>query len=783
MSRKNHRISFRLIALFLLFSLTLSLLSSCKSDGGDKETLRTVEVTNQYRVVLFEAPEGYAADRPYAIGGKIYIRYYDGDDTDEAQKNLLYVYDQTGAALKKNELTAMNPDRQPCFLIPSGDGAVFTVENGKIRKTAYDGAPIFEIDVQRDFGIADVVDTNNCQLLHCGGFYFFMLTCSDRSSKSRTISYAALLALTESGEPVNKIVYDESSYAKLFQSPAGDVMFYSTNVLNPLEPRKYYTVDTDAWKAEKAETPALPEEANLSRDAFVQVNSDSYYDAGFSDAYTGYYKDTVGLYGYNPDAAPELLVNWTNSGLTAQDCEVISVLSPDAVLCVIEEVSMLGGRRTGTQKIPALLIKVPDEEEQGKTVLTLAITAVNTDLYRLIVNFNRSSEKYRVVVDDYTVYNSSGNTGLAEQRFDLDLASGVVHDIVFLYHNKRSKYIEKEIFADLYEFFDADETFSRESLLGCIRQNCETDGKLFAVPRGFYISTLVGKTALVGERETLTINDLRELTEKLPSDARLFLRTGRDTIFKWTLQSLTNEYIDYRNASCSFTEPSFIELLECMKTLPVTGRSRSISVTVNTDEIGEMRGETAYLLEYLLESINSFIGLKIVFGDDAYTIKGYPSQTGNGSIIQISDNLAIRDKSEQKEGAWEFLKYVLSDEEQTAQSRLPVTNPALSALLEEYKSKYFYYNKQKPNTTNLSILDDVPENPFVEPHVELRFTEADAEEVRRFLNDVTFSPNYDQTAISIIVEEATDYFGGTTIAQKCAENIQNRVSIYLSEQN
>ena len=41
----------------------------------------------------------------------------------------------------------------------------------------------------------------------------------------------------------------------------------------------------------------------------------------------------------------------------------------------------------------------------------------------------------------------------------------------------------------------------------------------------------------------------------------------------------------------------------------------------------------------------------------------------------------------------------------------------------------------------------------------------------------------DSAVNSIIQEEYTAYINGETMAQKCAELIQNRVSIYLSEQS
>ncbi|MBR6427748.1 MAG: hypothetical protein IKS28_07990, partial [Clostridia bacterium] len=618
MSRKRYHIPHRLIAFFLFLTLTMGLFASCKS-SVDKDPLRTVEVTNRYRVVPFEAPEGFTADRPYAIGGKIYIRYYQGN-YNEDQKNRLYVYDQTGAVVEKHELTVANPGGLYYSLIPSDDGAYYTVDKLKIRKAQYDGTPIFEVGLSEAFGFTDSV--SGAQLLHREGLLFFMIDCSRITSTGSGGSvavnnYNVLFALTESGEAVNKLEYrGDQGGTRFFLSPDGKVMFCNPAQSSMFQSRKYYTVNTETWKAEETAMPALPADANK----LFRVNyPDLYYDASFSDVYTGYYRNDVGLFGYNNADASELLVNWTNSDLIGQNCDVVSVLAPDAVVCMLTETKRIGSRINDSTETPALLIKMSDEEAQSRTVLTLAVTDNASAVYEMVVNFNRSSEQYRVVVDDYSAYNSGGIENIGEQRFDIDLASGAVHDIVFISARSREKYIAKGTFADLYEFFDADETLSRESLLGCVRQSSETDGRLFVLPLSFQIYTLAGKTALVGGKETLTINDLRELQKKLPSDGRLFLRCGRQTITLMTLEAVMNEYIDYRNASCSFTDPSFVELLEFMKALPEEGSSDYGYPYLKEDEFSDLRGGKAYLLEYALTYMESFIRLKNMFGDDAYT--------------------------------------------------------------------------------------------------------------------------------------------------------------------
>ena len=769
------------IAMFLLLALALSLLVSCQSDGGDKDPLRTVEVTNRYRVVSFEAPEGYTADRPYAIGGKIYIRYYQGN-YDGEQKNLLYVYDQTGAVVDRIEIIAANADKLPYTLIPSDDGAYYTVDKLKIRKVRYDGTPIFEVGLSEAFGFTDSV--SDAQLLHHEGLLFFMLRVSNITSTTgnsvNVKNYDCLLVMTEDGEAVGKLEYREGmTAAKLFLSPDGSLMFHSSVGSTQFRSRKYYTVNTETWKAEEAAMPALPADANgLSRAGAP----DLFYDASFSAAYSGYYSNDVGLYGYGNAETSELLVDWTNSDLLGENCEVLSVLSPDTVLVMLKEVNKLFGTISrGTEKVPALLIRESEEEAQRRTVLTLAIPVIEgkSFLYQMAVNFNRSSDQYRIVIENYTRFNSDSDFRLGEKRFDIDLASGVVYDLVSLSDQNRDKYVKKGMLADLYEFFDADGTLSRESLLGCVRQGSETDGKLYVVPWNFYLYTVVGKTALVGDREMLTVSDLRELQKKLPSDARLF-SVDRFGVFRMTIEAAMSEYIDYPTASCRFTDPAFVELLEFLKALPETGGGY-FTISLDEDGLDEIRGERTYLLGFSLLSIQQFIMLKNIYRDDAYTIKGYPNNTGNGSIRGNLGNIAIPEKSAQKEGAWEFLKYVLSDEVQTVQQDLPVTNSGLSALLDEYLTKHFYTLKKR-QTTSVMITDE-PRDENDEYYEELSFTREDADEIIRFLNGLSFSMKFDQTALEIILEEVIDYFGGTRNAKQCAENIQNRVSIYLSEQN
>ncbi|MBR6427168.1 MAG: hypothetical protein IKS28_05010, partial [Clostridia bacterium] len=79
---------------------------------------------------------------------------------------------------------------------------------------------------------------------------------------------------------------------------------------------------------------------------------------------------------------------------------------------------------------------------------------------------------------------------------------------------------------------------------------------------------------------------------------------------------------------------------------------------------------------------------------------------------------------------------MLSDEVQQARTMMPVTNSGLSALLDEAMSKYYTMNKK---LMSLQIYDEIPENLNPDIFEEMKFTKEDADEITRFLNNITFS--------------------------------------------
>jgi len=763
-------------ALILIIVLVFNSLTACNTK---KDLYSKAQFTNVYKIKYLEIPDGYTAHTPYFVDDKIYINYYKMEFNDNGyteNDNVVYIYDTYGDLIEINDLNFEGFEGIPCYFVPSNDGAFYIIDTNKIHKITNDGTLIWEVNFGEAFNIRTGWSSSTKYSFCFDENYLYIL--GNRYTNNQLFSI--IYALTHSGEAIQNFEIEGESN-QLFKSHDGEILLkcYNKNIHSGGSRYNYYAVNMKSGKLDEYSLPKLPNTFTN----YIYSSGEVCYGSSFADDYEIYYKDNSGLYGYDSDTKKsELLVNWTNSDLLGQYCTVLSVITPDVLLCELEDFYSQSRWYAKTPKSLALLTRISDDEAAQKTILTISTTSsVQSVLMQTVVMFNRQSDKYRVVIDDYSAYNTGDNLRGTE-IFDFDIASGVVHDMNFIFNNPE-KYLNKGMFADLYEFFDSDPDISRDHLLGVIRRNNETDGHLYMIPSYFTIYTLIGKPSMVGANETLTIDEVIKLNENLPPNTTLFTNCGRDDIFRMIIRTGTSKYIDYKTAKCNFTDSSFIKMIEFVKTLPDNiGNGWYFVDSANEEAIEKVRNDNSYLLEFAFYNIESFINLKYIYGDEDYVIKGYPSEMGNGSNIMDSDFITINSKSPNKEGAWEFIKFYLSDEVQLYQSTLPITNSALSYILDDYLNKYFYTIKNSTNPGAIQILDEPIEQWRRDTFNDFSFTEKDAAEIKRFLNDVPVVPKYDTTVFEIIYEEISAFFAEAITAEQCAKYIQNRVGTYLNEQ-
>lgn len=420
--------------------------------------------------------------------------------------------------------------------------------------------------------------------------------------------------------------------------------------------------------------------------------------------------------------------------------------------------------------------QVPEPEltEEGKKIVKVYVDYnLYDNLYSQIAEFNSKSSEYEVQLTEYSKEFEEPMT-----RLNTDITTGNTPDILILDGAMPLKsYNDKGLFVDLYEFIDSDPDMKREDFIGSVLKANETDGKLFKISFDFYIDTVVGKTSLVGEKQGRTANEFFELAESYPDKQAMPANMTKYRALQMFVYYGCNEYVDESTGKCNFNGDDFIKLLEFCNTFPseFEGGGQEFS-----DELADAfhNGKILFYSDHPVYRFSSIRLLEHGLVGGSVTFIGFPNVGGNGSVICPGSNeYAIMSASQNKEGAWEFLKYFLTEEYQDnialEQENFPIRNSSLEFAAGEAKKGVYdrvlkrYYELRMFFAGNMI-------------GVGLN-TDEDNQRIYDLIDSAVGHSQYTSHFYDIISGEATMYFAGQRPAKETAEIIQNRVQNYLDE--
>ena len=569
----------------------------------------------------------------------------------------------------------------------------------------------------------------------------------------------AVVAVSITGDKLYEIEIGNGYIDKLVTTQDGKVIISYTdyNVYNSI------TCYIDTVKKALGEKLEVPD--NMSRSHSIYIGA----------GYDLYFNDRVNVYGYNIGEEPVALMNMVNSDLM-----------PDSMndLFIIDENTFIynGYDYLSSKQQFSILTRIPDDEVVPKKLINMAFLYIDTYFMSPhIINFNRSNDEYRIVMTDYSLYNSEDDWEAGRTKFNNDILSANIPDIMVFDANMTiNKYLEKGLFTDLYQFMDNDPDFDINNLMQCVKNAYETDGKLYQIPTTVEISTLVGRTSIVDEKEGWTIDEVMALLEKYP-DSYLTLNANKEYIMNFMMTMGINDFVDYETATCSFDSEEFIKLLNYANSFPEKSYWDNMSDDVRMDYWRNQKKDyddgTFLLQEAYIYSFDSILNNKVSFNNDPITYKGYPSASGNGALLSSNQIFAISDKSLLKDGAWEFLKVLLSDDvlgsERMRHSGFPVTYSGFDIVAEDTK-KYHYYMEE-----NMTSMSEQPmEN---QPGVHMQITDEDITFLRSYLNNITVKRDYTNKIYEIILDDIQMFLAGEKSAEETAKVVQSRASVYISE--
>jgi ABC-type glycerol-3-phosphate transport system substrate-binding protein len=485
-----------------------------------------------------------------------------------------------------------------------------------------------------------------------------------------------------------------------------------------------------------------------------------------------------GTYLYSVDAATGTatkLLSWLDSDINGSNLTGVVASGEDRVLVLMNQWNMNSGEQTYELGI---LTKTPAEELPVRTILTLGAVYLGDTLQNAVIDFNRKSDTYRITLVDYSSYNTADDYEAGYKQLDLDVVSGNCPDIISLSSGNVDKYISKGVLADLAAMIEQDDSISMDDLLSGPLQAYTKDGKLYGMPQSFSLNTLIASKTLVGDRTSWTMEEMGDVIDSLDEDASVMTyMTNENFLTQMTYMNLS-EFVDYSTASCSFDSDEFRRLLAVSKKLPTEDElyGDDDEVSVWTDEWQEIQNGNVLMTQDYVSYTQAVKELYDLYtAENGFVNIGFPTTSGNGAMLGVSGGMAISAKSQYQEGAWEFIKTMISDDLQTDGWGIPVTVAAFDEMMADTMEKPYYMDgDEKVYYDDTSYIGDTEYT--LDP-----LTKAQLDEFKDYINGAAISGNYDSDIMDIITEEAAAYYSGDKSAEEVTKLIQNRVTIYLGE--
>ena len=668
----------RIVAGALALASVMVLVPSC---GGNKDE---VKLTNVFRQESVKLPDKYLnadnfnMNELYSANGKIYASCYDWSNEGGSRQFLLEI-GADGSVGEEIDFRLTNTDSSSMNVssIAFDDaGEMYAL----INSYSYSDAGYEESYLLRKYS---------------GGSYEDTPIVTDESAEGDDNGYGASFY---------------PSYMKI--TADGDVILSSWDAVKVLENGKLVDVDLGLSESdnfnvnglfsfdgkiyvqiytygEKTETKYYEIDAangKLGDEFTTSVSLGDMYGVMYGPEYDLYTKDQSAVYGYDLKAGTKTEVfNFINSDVDTGDVNNMAVVSADEFIAT--------GWNSDTQSTMVThYTRIPDDQVVQKTIISMSVPNLYYDMRRKVIKFNKSSDTYRIVITDYSQYNTDDDYTAGTTRFNNDLISGKVPDIIVVTSDMNyDSYVSKDLFTDLYKIMENDSSFNKADYLENIFKAYEMNGKLYSLVPSFYLSTFAAKDSLLGGIKNWNVAEFMDFVKNHQGLQIFDNDFNRDSFIQMMLFFSRDSFIDSATGQCSFDSDEFKNLLEFASTLTTENFWDNTNGS-DQDSSFWKDYENRYAEDRVLLATVQFWDLADSYRNllnsqlktDDFTFIGFPTDNGNGSSIQANYEYCISERSKNKEGAWEFLKSLINEDAQ-----MPV------------KSKYGYWNNP---TNGLPIL-------------------------------------------------------------------------------
>ena len=488
-----------------------------------------------------------------------------------------------------------------------------------------------------------------------------------------------------------------------------------------------------------------------------------------------YFYNSSALYLYNMEADKvETVANWLANDVLSDNLSYVSVLEDGKIRMISSDSA--GGE--GCEL--AELTKADTKEAAEKQIITLGTANLSMDLRQSVIQFNKISDKYRVEVVNYGEDSESQSSETGEEagtiRLKNEIVAGNIPDLINITDGGEEFYATKGLLEDLKPYVDGERGLNRAEYFENILSAMEDNGKLYVLAPDFTIETIVGKTGDVGEGNNWTMDEMMALAESREEGVEIFDHETKQKALEYCLHYNMEQFFDLSEGRCEFDNEEFRKVLEFANMFP---ESNEYTDTDPSQPLSISEGRVL-LCEANLCNARSYQMYHNMYGEDISLI-GYPTKYECGSAVSCGDmGLAMSAKSENKEGAWEFIRFLMSEEYQKNNTTwFPMMKSAFEKKMEAEMEKQYGTdeNGEKVEVSTYMV-------GWQDYEMELyAATEEEVSAIRELIGKIDHTVQKDEQIYNIVTEEAAAYFGGQKRVDEVVNVIQNRANIYMNESN
>lgn len=398
-----------------------------------------------------------------------------------------------------------------------------------------------------------------------------------------------------------------------------------------------------------------------------------------------------------------------------------------------------------------------------------------------MVEFNKTNPYYEVAIQHY-----DWQTG--QEQLEMELAMGKGPDLFDMDMVYANKLAEKGLIEDLSSYLADGQGLERENIVEAVVECNTLEDVLTCVPARFYLEIMLGKKSFIGDKVSWTVDDFLSCIEEnegmqIGNGNRWVRDSELDnqySIIETVLHADVEHFVDKEKNQARFDSEEFFNLLEFAKSY----EADSFDYDTDKEFWLQVKDNELLLCQNRIDSVEDYMLSLSVLGQEAQYI-GYPTYDGS-TCYGISNYVAcgMNPNSQVKDGAWAFIEFLVQYrfEESIYEHGLFSEKSGLEEQFADAMEKEYTKVAEGVEPVELPKWNIGYGNGQVIAEA-YAATQEDIDALKELIDGASYVYNAGSNSIYMIVQaEVSGYLSGDKTVEETIEIIQNRVQLYLDEQ-